>query len=113
MNQLQENLIRIAKHLKASFTLNDKQISYEEVFGEEGLLPALARRADQLASLCLGYGIGVSFDEVESSLLGIKVNFDEVTPNALRFLCITDVLIELIQSAPSAEATPLDELLYD
>lgn len=113
MTELQLKLIQIVKHLNANFTLNDKAVSFEEVFADDGLLPAIARRADQLCSLCLGYGIGITFDEVEKSLLGIKVNFDEVTPNSIRFLCITDVVIELIQSGPSSEVTPLDELLYD
>jgi intracellular multiplication protein IcmS len=110
---IHKKLILIAKALNANFSLNDRSITYEEVFSETGLLPAIARRADQLCSLCLGYGIGVSFDEAEKSLLGIKVNFDEVTPNVLRFLCITDVLNELIKSSPSRDNTPLDELMYD
>ncbi len=108
-----KKLCNIAKALKANFTLNNRQITYEEVFSETGLLPAIARRADQLCSLCLGYGIGISFDEAEKSLLGVKVIFDDVTPNTLRFLCITDVLSELINNGPSKESTPLDELMYD
>lgn len=103
----------IARALGANFTLNQRPISYEEVFADTGLLPAISRRADQLCSLCLGYGIGISFDEAESSMLGVRVSFDEVTPNVLRFLCITDVLCELIQSGPSRSSTPLDELMYD
>lgn len=110
---LGKKLCQLAKALNANFSLNDKQISYEEVFSEVGLLPAIARRADQLCSLCLGYGIGINFDEAESSLLGVKVTFDDVTPNVLRFLCITDVLLELIDSSPSLNSTPLDELMYD
>jgi intracellular multiplication protein IcmS len=111
--QIQTKLMEIAKSLKANFSLNGRPISYEEVFADTGLLPAIARRADQLCSLCLGYGIGISFDEAEKSVLGVKVAFDEVTPNVLRFLCITDVLCELINAGPSADSTPLDELMYD
>src|SRR5438132_14344204 len=102
---INKKLILIAKALNANFSLNNRTITCEEVFSDTGLLPAIARRADQLCSLCLGYGIGVSFDEAEKSLLGIKVNFDEVTPNVLRFLCITDVLNELIRSSPSRDIT--------
>lgn len=108
-----KQLCAIAKSMNARFTLNDTPISYEEVFADTGLLPAMARRADQLCSLCLGYGIGVSFDEAENSRLGVQVKFDDVTPNVLRLLCITDVVSELIHSAPTKESTPLDELLYD
>jgi len=106
-------LCAVAKSLNANFTLNDRPISYEEVFSETGLLPALARRADQLCSLCLGYGIGISFSDAEKTLLGVKVTFDEVTPMTLRLLCITDVISELIQSGRSTSQTALDELMYD
>jgi intracellular multiplication protein IcmS len=108
-----KHLAAIAKSLKASFTLYDKPISFEEVFSENGLLPAIAKRADQLCSLCLGYGIGVSFSDSDNPWLGIKVQFDEVTPNVLRLLCITDILSELANAAPSRDKVPLDELLYD
>lgn len=108
-----KRLVQIARVLKANFSLNSRPITYEEVFSPTGLLPAISRRADQLCSLCLGYGIGISFDEAEKSLLGVQVMFDEVTPNVLRYLCITDVICELIQSAPSKLETPLDELMYD
>lgn len=113
MPRIEKQLIIIAKALHAKFTLNESPISYAEVFKDTGLLPAIARRADQLCSLCLGYGIGLSFDEVEKSKLGVKVIFDDVTPNVLRYMCITDVLCELIQMAPSRDSTPLDELMYD
>jgi len=110
---LTKQLSALAKKLNANFTFNDRPMSYQEVFSETGLLPAIARRADQLCSLCLGYGIGISFDEAEKSVLGVKVTFDEITPNILRLLCIADVISELIFSAPSRDKTPLDELMYD
>jgi intracellular multiplication protein IcmS len=110
---IQRQLCSIARALKANFTLNGRPITYEEVFTDTGLLPAIARRADQLCSLCLGYGIGVSFDEADKATLGVRVTFDDVTPNVLRFLCITDVLCELIQAGKSTTQTPLDELMYD
>lgn len=103
----------IAASMNAKFYLNDRFVSFDEVFSETGLLPAIARRADQLCSLCLGYGLGVSFEETEGALLGNRVVFDEVTPNTLRLLCMTDVIGELIQGGPSRDHTPLDELMYD
>jgi intracellular multiplication protein IcmS len=96
-----------------SFSLHGNPISYAEVFSNIGLLPAMARRADQLCSLCLGYGIGATFEEEEGSLLGLKVTFDDITPNVLRYLCIADVLHELVKSSASKEVIALDELLYD
>lgn len=111
--EIEKVLTLISKSIKANFTLNDRPITYHEVFSDTGLLPALSKRADQLASLCLGYGIGISFEEVETSLLGNKVIFDNVTPNVLRYLFITDVICELVKLSKSADQTPLDELLYD
>lgn len=110
---INKSLALIAAGMNAKFYLNDRFVSFEEVFSDTGLLPAIARRADQLCSLCLGYGLGVSFDEAENALLGTRVIFDDVTPNVLRLLCITDVLNELIQGGPSRDYTPLDELMYD
>jgi intracellular multiplication protein IcmS len=103
----------IASSLRAKFYLNDRFLSFDEVFSPTGLLPAIARRADQLSSLCLGYGLGLSFEDAEDGLLGTRVLFDDVTPNALRLLCLTDVINELMQGGPSKDYTPLDELMYD
>ena len=113
IDSIKKNMSLIANSMSAKFTLNDNFIAYDEVFSDTGLLPALSRRADQLCSLCLGYGIGVSFDEAEKSLLGVKVVFDEVTPNVLRLMCITDVLTELVKVSTSDGKTSLDELMYD
>ncbi|WP_427852980.1 type IV secretion IcmS family protein [Legionella gresilensis] len=110
---IRRSLALIASSMNAKFYLNDRFMSFDEVFSDTGLLPAIARRADQLCSLCLGYGLGATFDEAENALLGTRVVFDEVTPNSLRLLCMTDVLNELIQGGPSRDYTPLDELMYD
>ncbi len=110
---LEEQLIAVAKSLKIQFTLDNKPISFKEAFADTGMLPALAKRADQLSSLCLGYGIGAAFDEDEKAKVGVRVKFDDVTPNALRLLCIVDVIEELRKCAPSRDKTPLDELMYD
>lgn len=104
---------KIAKAMGARFSLNGRPLTIEEVFTPTGLLAAISRRADQLCSLCLGYGIGVTFEETEGATLGVKVIFDDITPNILRMLCIADVLHELTQSTPRGEMTPLDQLMYD
>ena len=110
---ISKSLAKIAVGMNAKFYLNDRFVSFEEVFSPTGLLPAIARRADQLCSLCLGYGLGLVFDEAENALLGTRVVFDEVTPDTLRLLCMTDVVNELIQGGPARDYTPLDELMYD
>jgi intracellular multiplication protein IcmS len=110
---MSEQMAKIARTMGGRFILNGRPMTVEEVFAPTGLLPAIARRADQLSSLCLGYGIGITFDEAEGTILGVKINFDEITPNVLRLLCMTDVLYELMQSTPRGEMTPLDQLMYD
>jgi len=112
-NKIVEQICGIAKVLKCNFTLRDQPVAIERVLSETGLLPAIMRRADQLCSFCLGYGLGVSFEESQGSMVGVRVKFDEATPNSLRLLCATDVIIELMQHAPSREFTPLDDLMYD
>lgn len=106
-------MIKAARLLNGRFSLNGRPMTMEEVFSPTGLLPGIARRADQLASLCLGYGIGVSFEEAEGSVLGVKVVFDDITPNVLRLLCMIDVLNELMKGTPRNEMSSLDQLMYD
>ncbi len=108
---ISQQLGQISELLKCQFTLRNQPISIEQVFLETGLLPAMMRRADQLSSFCLGYGLGLSFEEAPGSILGIKVKFDDTVANSLRLLCALDVLVELYHAAPSREAIPLDTLL--
>lgn len=108
-----QQMAKIARSLGARFSLNGRPMTHEEVFAPIGLLPGMARRADQLCSLCLGYGLGLTFEEAEGSILGIKVIFDDITPNSLRMLCLVDVIFELVQSTPRGEMTVLDQLMYD
>ncbi|MBU0744314.1 MAG: type IV secretion protein IcmS [Gammaproteobacteria bacterium] len=106
-------LCKLADKMSVSFTLNGKPITGQEAFADTGLLPAIARRADQLCLLCLGYGIGVTFIETEKTLLGIKAQFDEVTPNILRLLCFYDVLTDIVEMSLTKSQVSLDELMYD
>ncbi len=110
---LKKKLEAVMKVMDFAFTLNGRDITHAEVFSEIGLFPAIIRRAEQLSSLCLGYGLGASFEEAEGTLLGVKVSFDAVTPDILRLLCVTDVMNELAKTASSRQFIPLDELMYD
>lgn len=110
---LDKKLISIAKRMKANFTLKGSVLSPKEIFSDTGLLPGLTKRADQLAQLCLGYGLGATYEDVEEAILGARVVFDEFTPDVLRLLCITDVLYELVKMSPTRDEVPLDELMYD
>lgn len=113
MADIVKELAVIVKALGARFTLNGRVMTVEEALAPDCMLPAIAKRADQLASLCLGYGIGISFEEVKDAKLGSCVKFDDVTPNILRYLCILDVVSELMRNKDMSGNTPLDELLYD
>jgi len=108
-----KELVVVMKALGVRFTLNGSSMSLEEALAEDCMLPAIAKRADQLASLCLGYGIGVTFEEAKETKLGSRAKFDDVTPNILRYLCILDVVSELMRNKDMSGNTPLDELLYD
>lgn len=110
---ISKQMAKIARLMNAQFSLNGRPMTMEEVFSPTGLLPGMARRADQLSSLCLGYGIGVTFEEAEGSALGVKVIFDDITPNVLRLLCLIDVMSELMKGTPAGEVTALDQLMYD
>ena len=108
-----QQLAKVARAMNARFSLNGRPMTVDEVLAPTGLLPAIARRADQLSSLCLGYGLGVTFEEAEGSTLGVKAVFDDITPNVLRLLCMTDVLNELTQNTARGDMTALDQLMYD
>lgn len=110
---LNKKLEAIAKKIGSTFTFKGKVLPPAEIFADTGLLPGLAKRADQLAQLCFGYGIGVSFEDMEQAVLGNKVTFDEFTPEVLRLFTIVDVLYEIIRSSADPHAVSLDELLYD
>jgi len=113
MSELQKHLETIVKKSKKTFTLKGKPISYADMFLETGVLAGLAKRADNLASLCLGYGLGIKTEDDDKALLGIRVRFDEYTPDILRVFFIIDSLYDLMRMSPSANEVQLDELLYD
>ncbi len=108
-----EQLTAVAKAMGCQYTIKGTVVSYEHVFSPSGLLPAILRRADQLCSFCLGYGLGLTFDRAENSTLGVGVQFNTTTPNVLRLLCATDVLYEFMQQSATQDMVPLDDLMID
>lgn len=113
MLNIAKKLAQYTKGLNTKFSLNDRPITPDEIFSENSLLPAIIRRADQLCSFCLGYGLGVTFDETKDTKLGVKVKFDESTPDSLRLMCAVEIVYEIIEAAPNREVVALDDLLYD
>lgn len=110
---ISQELAKIVRAMGGRFSLNGRPMTVDEVLAPTSLLPAIARRADQLSSLCLGYGIGANFEETEGATLGVKVTFDDITPNTLRLLCLIDVINDLMKMAPQGDMAPLDQLMYD
>jgi len=109
-----QQLAAIAHAMGCAYTVKGAPVKFEYVFSPTGLLPAIMRRADQLASFCLGYGLGLTFERSDTAALGVTVQMDALVPNVLRLLCITDVLYEFMQKpAVIPTAIPLDELLLD
>lgn len=108
-----QQLVSIATAMGCRYTVKGEPISLEQVFSETGLLSAIMRRADQLCSFCMGYGLGLTFERSENSMLGVVVQMDTAVPNVLRLLCATDVLHEFMQQAPSPDAISLDDLMTD
>ena len=111
--EISSSLGFIVKKMGITFTLKGAPIAASEIFSETGLLPGLTKRADQLASLCFGYGLGATYEDVEKSLLGVNVTFDAFTPDALRVFCIVDVLYEISRASVDQKLVALDELMYD
>lgn len=110
---ISEQLAAIAKAMGCQYTIKGEPVTYEHVFSTMGLLPAILRRADQLCSFCMGYGLGLTFERSEAATLGVTVLFDPVTPTVLRLLCATDVMHEFMQQAPSPTKISLDDLMTD
>jgi intracellular multiplication protein IcmS len=110
---ISEQCIQIAQALGVDYTLKGRKITHQEVFAVTGLLPAIAKRAEQLASLSLGYGLGLNITAQEKTMLNKIVEFDQLTPEVIRMLFITDVLYDFMKNRKKNGSVPLDELLVD
>ena len=113
MGDISQNLCLVTASMGINFTLESKPIKPEQLFATIGLLPAIAKRADKIATLCFGYGIGISFEEEDDATLGIKVIFDNVTPSSIRLLCLVEVISDIVVHSSSKSTVAVDELLYD
>lgn len=112
-NSLVLELTAVANLLGIQFVFKNQPIAHEVVFDNNGLLPAIVKKADHLCTFCFGYGLGLSFERSDTALLGVSLQLDEVIPKSLRLLCIVDVLVELIQQSPDPSRVSLDQLASD
>jgi len=108
-----KHIALVAQSLEVTFTLKEKPITPQAAFAANALLPAIMRRADQLASFCLGYNLGVNFERNDDAMLSVQTEFDDSVPDSLRLLCALDVLVEIVQQASSHGNVALDHLLND
>ncbi len=113
MKQVQKILIELFRNQGVNFTFNERFVSLDDVFSEVGLMPSIVKRADSLAHLCMNYGLGARYEEDPSALFKEKVIFDDSTPNAIRILCIMDVLFDFVVASPSSDQAALDDLMRD
>ena len=92
-----------------SYTYRGRDLQDEEVFSPFGLLPAILKRAESLSLMCLGQGLGVSFKDVEKSMLGYTVEINDDDRHFLQHLCVMDVMEELHKTANNGKVD-LNEL---
>lgn len=107
---LQQHLLQITQTMGCKFLLKGEAIPAEKVFSPTGLLPSFVRRADQLCSFCMGYGLGATFERSERAMMGVVVTLDDKVAMSLRLLCVLDVLAECVQQSPSVKAVSVDHL---
>ncbi len=105
-------LLLVAQEMKLGFVLHGKALSLEEVFAEKGLLPSIMRRSDQLSSFCLGYGLGLTFEDSSSARLGVVVKSNDEVPNAMRLMCAPEIFFDLAESAADRSKKALDDQMY-
>jgi intracellular multiplication protein IcmS len=117
LQQQQETIVKqivaIANTIGCQYTINNEVIAAEKAFAVTGLLPAIMRRADQLSSFCLGYGLGITFERADGSMLGVAVYFDNKVAISVRLLCATDVILELVHASSSSKLVALDSLMEE
>lgn len=111
IKRLSKLLVTYSRTNGLIFTLRGNQITPEEVFSPIGLLPGIAKRAEQIAYLCFGQKLAVSFPEKENTTLKYTIELED-SDHILTLFCIFDVLLEIIKKAPKQNKIPLDELLY-
>ena len=108
-----EAFIRVVESTGLVFSFKGKNVLPSDFLKEDFLMPAFAKRADDLCSLCFSYGLGASFEDKKDSTLGFIVKFDRSCSNVIRLVFLSDVFWDIARATPSSGVVVLDELLYD
>ena len=113
LTRLTNILVTHSRTQNWGFTLRGNPVTPEEIFSALGLLPAMAKRADQIATLCFGYGIGVDLPKQDKTTLGYTVTLRPTASPFILVLCVFDVLEEIAKHAVKKNQIAMDELLYE
>lgn len=105
--------IALSRAIGADYAIKSRSLTYEEVFSPTGFLPVIAKRANKLAMICFGYGIGATFEKESKSSCGYKVVFDNDVPRSFCMICVADVICELVTMSTVGGRIMLDELYYE
>lgn len=112
LEQLTKIFTLISQENNWQFSLKGRTLTDDEVFSFNGMLPAAAKRADQLSMLCLGYGLGVGFEESENCILGYQMSLSGTGSDIVCLAMILDVFSDIVKHSPT-NLVALDELLYE
>lgn len=108
-----DQLKLISTEMKLEFTLSGQVMPMEEVFAEDGYLPAFIKRADQLCEFCLGHNLGVEYKETEGTRLGKTVQLNDKVSTVLRLMCAVEILHELMENSYNRSTIAIDYLARD
>ena len=98
--------------LKSNSGAQSSMITAEAAFAANGVLPAIAKRAEQICSMALGTELGATYKKCTKSPISREVSFNSGPLNSARIMIIADILLETIRFGGS-EVISLDEFLYE
>lgn len=113
IKRLRQFFITYSRQKSLKFTLRARDVTAEEVFSPLGLLPALAKRAEQNAKMCLGHALALELPSQEKTTLGYTLKLNEEGPNFDLLLFMFDAFEELLRNNKDPKKVALDELLYE
>lgn len=102
----------IAKEMGINFTLQRKKADLDIAFSEDGVLPALLKRADHLSQFCLKEGLDIEFPESSDNQAGKSIQYGNKISATIRIMFAVEILFQLVESSPDRSQVSLDDFLY-